>query len=138
MFGSDQDWDFFSEIQWGRTDGDRMRNKYITVYKDGSNKINADLKSPFKDRLFVTGNVSRNGCNLKFVLKNVTWSDELVTYGCKAELSGDDVRSGPIKLVIRGEAHPFMMCVKLSFYVIILDRYHIRSMCKIMNTNNVK
>ena len=116
-FGSDQDWVFFEQISWGRTDGftNRIRNRYLTVEKDGSLFINHRLPSPLKDRLFVTGNVSRNGCNLKFVLKNVTWSDQRTTYGCNALVYGDVFRSGPIELVIQGKAHLFL-CVKLSFY----------------------
>ena len=115
MFGSYYEWQSFEEIVWGRTDGYLMRNGYIAVYKDGSYLINTYLPSPLKDRLFVKGNVSRNGCNLKFVLKNVTWPDDRITYGCQAIIDGYDFRSGPIELVIQGKAHLFM-CVKLSFY----------------------
>ena len=86
-------------------------NKYITVYPGGSHSINKVLDSSFKDRLFVTVNVSRNGCHLKFVLKNVTWSDEGKTYGCEAEFeNGDEFMSGPIEIVIQGKAHRFYVC----------------------------
>ena len=107
-FGGDEDWDLFEDIVWGRAgpDGDpRIRCKYITVYKEGYHSINEGLPSPLKDRLFVTGNVSRNGCNLKFVLKNVTWSDERTTYSCLATVEGILFWSGPIELVIQGKAH---------------------------------
>lgn len=71
----------------------------------------------------MTGNVSRNGCNLKFVLKNVTWSDERITYACLADLSGDSHKSGPIELDIQGEAHLFYDFCKI---VVLCD--HPRSL----------
>ena len=102
-FGGDQDWADFGEIFWGRTDNnDKIRNKYITVEKNGKSSYNRALAPSLQSRLAVTGNVSRHGCDLVFVLNNVSSSDELTTYGCTAVIDGDEYRSGPMTLVIQG------------------------------------
>jgi len=101
-FGDDQDWADFEEIFWGRTDNnDKIRNKYIAVGKNGKISYNRRLAPSLQSQLAVTGNVSRRGCDLVFVLNNVSSSDELTTYGCTAIVYGDAFRSGPITLVIQ-------------------------------------
>jgi len=102
-FGDDQDWADFEEIVWGRTENnDRITDKYITVYKNEKNSTNSRLPYSLQARLAVSANISRHGCDLVFVLKNVSSSDELTTYGCTAKVYGDNFRSGPITLVIQG------------------------------------
>ena len=112
-FGNNQDWDKFEEIFWGETDNnDRIRNKFITVSKDKKKTYNSKIPSSLQSRLGVTGNISRQGSNLMFVLRNMTRSDALITFGCTAIVYGDDFRSGPIKLAIQGKDPSSAYCTK--------------------------
>ena len=105
-FGDDYDFSNFNEIVWGRTNNDKyIADKYITVHKYNNYTINYQQSNTFQTRLDVTGNITQNECNVKFVLKNVTRSDESSTYGCEADVDGQEFRSGPIRLVIQGKLH---------------------------------
>ncbi|KAJ7378256.1 Neural cell adhesion molecule 1 [Desmophyllum pertusum] len=89
----------FEQIIWGETDNnDRIRNKYVTIPASGLWYINPELDDSIKNRVSWTGNISRKGCNLVFILRNVTTSDE-ITYGCTAIVYGDDILNGPKRLV---------------------------------------
>ena len=102
-FGDATDWSQFEEIVWGKTDNnDRLRTKYITIEKSG-NLFNPTLHPSVKSRAYWTGNISKQqGCQLVFILKNVSKSDQ-TTYGCRTTVYGEDVRDGPINLVVTGE-----------------------------------
>ena len=103
-FGNNRDWNDFVEIFWGTTDNNnKIRNKYITVNKNGKTSKNRGLSDSLQSRLGVVGNISEHGCNLTFELRNVTRADERTTYGCTADIVGDDYRSGPITLDIQGK-----------------------------------
>ena len=98
-FGNSQDWTNFEQIIWGKTDNnDRIRNKYVTIPASGRWYINPALDDSIKNRVSWTGNISRKGCNLVFILRNVTTSDEM-TYGCTAVVYGEDILNGPKTLV---------------------------------------
>ena len=77
--------------------------KYITIQKDKTWVVNRGLSDSIKSRVNWTGNVTEHGCQVVFILRNVTKSDEISTYGCTAEVNGDENRSGPIKLVLYGK-----------------------------------
>ena len=102
-FGDLNDWGHFEEIVWGKTDNNHhVRTKYITVEKSG-NLFNPTLHPSVKSRANWTGNISQqHGCQIVFILKNVSKSDQ-TTYGCKTTIWGEDVRNGPVNLVITGE-----------------------------------
>ena len=102
-FGTTQDWRNFEKIVWGKTDADQIQNKYITILKNGITAVNPSLSDSFQSRLNWTGNISQNGCQMQFILKNVTKLDETRTYGCTAFVFGQDYRSGPIKLAVVSE-----------------------------------
>nr|XP_058971306.1 hemicentin-2-like [Pocillopora verrucosa]XP_058971307.1 hemicentin-2-like [Pocillopora verrucosa]XP_058971308.1 hemicentin-2-like [Pocillopora verrucosa]XP_058971309.1 hemicentin-2-like [Pocillopora verrucosa] len=102
-------WDFsfgtslkFERIIWGETDTNRnqIRNKYITIFKDRREAFNSDLDDSLTSRLSWAGNISKHGCQVEFILKNVTKLDETATYGCVAYVDGLVYRSGPIKLAV--------------------------------------
>jgi len=103
-FGDSTDWSNFDEMFWGKRDGGILRPKYITIVKSG----NGDLLNPILDhsvssRANWTGNISQQlGCQVVFILKNVSKSDQ-TTYGCNIDISGEDRESGPISLVVTGE-----------------------------------
>ncbi|XP_022796342.1 neural cell adhesion molecule 1-like isoform X2 [Stylophora pistillata] len=99
-FGTTQDWRNFEKIVWGKTDADQIENKYITIPRSGITAVNPALSDSFQSRLNWTGNISQNGCQMQFILKNVTKLDETRTYGCTAVVLGQDYRSGPIKLAV--------------------------------------
>lgn len=102
-FGNLNDWSDFEQIFWGETDNvGNIQRKYISVQKNGKTTFNPVLKDSFKSRVDWTGNISQHGCQVQFILRNVTKSDEAVTYGCTAIVLGDDDESGPIKLVVLG------------------------------------
>jgi len=102
-FGNDQDWNDFDEIFWGTTDNNnKIRNKYITVFKNGKTLKNRELSDSLQSRVGVAGNISKHGCNLTFELRNVTRADERITYGCTAKIYGNWYRRGPVILVIQG------------------------------------
>ena len=105
-FENSHNWVHFEEIIWGQTDNSkRIRDKYLTVKKDGSVETNHELPSSLKSRLNVTKTINQHGCSVHFVLQNVTRSDELSTYGCRGIVHGYDYENGPIRLVIQGKAH---------------------------------
>jgi len=99
-FALDNDWSDFEEIVFGQTDNNaRIRNKFITVYKNGNTQINRQLPSSLQTRVSVSGNVTQQGCDLVFRLQNVHRTDEQITYGCTAVVWGVWFRSGPVSLV---------------------------------------
>ena len=102
-FGDTTDWNRFEQIVWGKTDNnDRIRTKYITIKKDG-NKFNPILDASVTSRATRTGNITRQqGCQIVFILKNVSKSDQ-TTYGCTVTIWGEDQRKGPVNLVVTGE-----------------------------------
>ena len=105
-------WDFsfgtsvkFERIIWGETDTNRnqIRNKYITIFEDRTEAFNSVLDDSLKSRLRWAGNISKHGCQVEFILKNVTKLDETDTYGCVAYVDGQEYGSGPIKLAVLSE-----------------------------------
>ncbi|XP_015767667.1 PREDICTED: uncharacterized protein LOC107346401 [Acropora digitifera] len=100
-----KDWNDFEQIFWGMTDNDkRVTDKYMTVLKDGTAKVNYQLQpSSLQSRLGVTKNISKDRCILDFVLKNVTRRDATLKYGCTAIVYGIHIWNGPINLVLRGK-----------------------------------
>ena len=101
-FGDSKDWNDFEEIVWGRTFKGRLRTKYITIEKVG-NRFNPTLDAAVTSRARWTGNISQQwGCQIVFILNNVSKSDQ-TTYGCRATVWGEDVRNGPVNLVVTGE-----------------------------------
>ena len=102
-FGDSTDWGNFEEIVWGKTDNsDRLRTKYITIEKNG-NSFNPTFHAPVASRATWTGIISQQqGCQIVFILKNVSTSDQ-TTYGCRVTVWGEDVRNGPVNLVVTGE-----------------------------------
>ena len=102
-FGNSKDWNNFEEIVWGKTDNnDRIRTKYITIEKVG-NLFNPTLDASVTSRATWTGNISQQqGCQIVFILKNVSKSDQ-TTYGCRTSVYGEDKRNGPVNLVVTGE-----------------------------------
>ena len=103
VFGNSQDWSNFEEIVWGKTDNDdRLSTKYITIEKS-RNLVNPTLLASVQSRTKWAGNLcQKKGCQIVFILKNVLKSDQ-TTYGCRATVWGEDVRDGPVKLVVTGE-----------------------------------
>ncbi|KAL9965831.1 hypothetical protein ACROYT_G029682 [Oculina patagonica] len=101
-FGNSFDWSKFEEIVWGKTDkNDHIRTKYITIVKGGNGGFNPTLHDSIKTRAYWTGNITyQNGCQLVFILRNVTKLDQ-TTYGCTTTIFGENVRSGPINLVVQ-------------------------------------
>ena len=102
-FGDSTDWHKFEEIVWGKTENnDRVRTKYITIEKRG-NLFNPTLHPSIKSRANWTGNISQQqGCQMVFILKNVSKSDQ-TSYACKTTIWGQDIRNGPVYLVVIGE-----------------------------------
>lgn len=102
-FGDSKDWNDFYEIFWGRKyDSKNVRPKYITIQKHG-NLSNPTLHDSVKSRAHFAGNISQQlGCQVVFILTNVSKSDES-TYGCNIDFSGVDEPSDPINLVVTGE-----------------------------------
>ena len=102
-FGDSKDWSNFEEIVWGKTDNnDRVRTKYITIEKTG-NHFNPTFHASIVSRAIWTGNISQQqGCQMVFILKNVSKLDQ-TTYGCRVTVWGEDVRNGPVNLVVTGE-----------------------------------
>ena len=93
-------------IIWGETvtNRDNIRNKYITIVKDRRDAfnpvVNPHLDDTLKSRLSWAVNTSKHGCQIDFILKNVTKLDKTRTYGCTAIAYGSYYRSGPIKLAV--------------------------------------
>ena len=103
MFGDSKDWNDFEEIAWGKTDNnDHLLTKYITIEKRG-NLFYPTLHASVKSRAKWTGNISQQqGCQIVFILNNVSKSDQ-TTYGCRTTVWGEEVRHGPVNLVVTGE-----------------------------------
>ena len=101
--------DKFGRIIWGETvtNGDHIQNKYIVISKDRrdafNSVVNPKLDDTLKSRLSWAGNTSKHGCQIDFILKNVTKLDKTRTYGCTAKADGLDYRIGPIKLAVLSE-----------------------------------
>jgi len=105
-FALDNDWSVFEEIVLGQTDNNaRIRNKFITVYKNGNTQINRQLPRSLLTRVSVSGNVTQQGCDLVFKLQSVHRTDEQITYGCTTVVWGAWFRSGPVSLVTQGKVH---------------------------------
>ena len=102
-FGDSTDWRFFEKIVWGKTGNNgHLRTKYITIAKMG-NLFNPTVHPSVKSRAYWIGNISQQqGCQMVFILKNVSKSDQ-TTYGCKTTIWGKDIRNGPVNLVVTGE-----------------------------------
>jgi len=101
-FGDATDWKYFDEIIWGKTDNNQyLRTKYITlVKKSGNFQLNPIIDDSVKSRAHWTGNITQQqGCQLTFILRNVSKSDQ-TTYGCTASIWGEEIRDGPINLVV--------------------------------------
>ena len=115
-FGNLGDWNDFEKIVWGETDkNDRILDNYITIWKSGSVEKNPKHHNSFKSRLSWARNISQHGCQVEFILKNVTKSDETRTYGCTAYVSGTDYRSGPIKLAVLSEYEHSQLFFSVKF-----------------------
>ena len=98
----------FEYIIWGMSDGDKLQDKYITVFNDGKrSKKNPDHSEKERQRWGVSGNITETETNQVFVLKNVTKSDTEKTYCCKAIVWGEWFVSGPIHLQLKGKIHSF-------------------------------
>lgn len=125
-FGDWDDWNHFDEIYWGQTDsGKNIKDKYLTVKKDGKVSVNDKLSKEFQSRLGVIPNITQLECDLRFVLRNVTREDEAKFYGCKAIVYGVDYKDGPRRLVIQGK---FCYHKKLPFSNSNKDRFqHVRN-----------
>ena len=81
-----------------------MKDKYITVFKNGMNATNYQLRASLQSRLGVAINMSNYNYSLDFVLKKVTREDAKSTYGSRAVFRDGSRRlSKPITLVIRGK-----------------------------------
>ena len=102
-FGDSTDWSNFEQIVWGKTDNnDRLRTKYITI-KNVGNRFYTTFYAPVTSRAKWAGNISQQqGCQMVFILKNVSKLDQ-TTYGCRVTVWGEDVRNGPVNLVVTGE-----------------------------------
>lgn len=96
----------FEYIIWGVSDGDKLQDKYITVFDDGKRSAkNPDHSEKERRRWGVSGNITETETNQVFVLKNVTKSDTEKTYCCKAIVWGKWFVSGPIHLELKGKIH---------------------------------
>ena len=114
-FGNLADWNDFEKIVWGQTDkNDRILDNYITIWKSGSVEKNPKHHNSFKSRLSWARNISQHGCQVEFILKNVTKLDETATYGCEAYVDGLYYRSGPIKLAVLSEYEHSQLVLNLS------------------------
>ena len=102
-FGDSFDWNNFQEIVWGKTDNyDRLTTKYITIEKI-RNLLNPTIDASVTSRARWTGNITQQqGCQIVFILKNVSKSDQ-TTYGCRVTIFREDVRNGPVDVVVTGE-----------------------------------
>lgn len=97
----------FEYIIWGMSDGDKLQDKYITVFNDGKrSKKNPDHSEKERQRWGVSGNITETETNQVFVLKNVTKSDTEKTYCCKAIVWGEWFVSGPIHLQLKDTPKP--------------------------------
>jgi len=103
-FGDLTDWKNFDEISWGKTYNKYLRTKYITLVKQSGNlQMNPILDDSVKSRANWIGNITQQqGCRIVFILKNVSKSDQ-TTYGCTSSIWGEEIRDGPIHLVVTGE-----------------------------------
>ena len=101
-FGDATDWSNFEEIAWGTTDNnDYLRTKYIFFEKVGN--FNPRFFASLTSRANWAGSISQQqGCQMVFILKNVSKSDQ-TTYGCSVTIWGENVRNGPVNLVVTGE-----------------------------------
>ena len=100
------DWKNFVELVWGTTqhkDYEEIDNKYVTVNKKKKIK-NSQLDASVKSRVDATlSNCSQSCCDVIFVIRSVTKTDEAYFYYCIAQIGFDSyVKSGPISLVISG------------------------------------
>ena len=104
VFGNSKDWNDFEQIVWGKTDNNvYILTKYITIDVNSGNLFNPTLHASVKSRAYWAGNCSRQqGCQIVFILNNVSKSDQ-TTYGCTTVIWGEDVRKGPVNLVVTGE-----------------------------------
>ena len=99
-FGSSQDRNDLEQFYWGTTDSNEyIRNKYITIVNAVQWHVNPSLKQSIKSRIGWSGSIGRKRCTLKFTLINVVKSDE-DTFGCTAVVFGDEIRSGPVQLIV--------------------------------------
>ena len=104
----------FLGIVWGMSDGDKIRDKYITVLPDGTtSKKNRQHSWNERQRWGVSGNITKTETNQVFVLKSVTKSDTEKTFACRADVWGDWISSGPIHLELKGKVHSFGQCYYL-------------------------
>ena len=116
LFGNDKDRKDFDDIVWGEVDErNRIIDKYISILKDGKPYVNTGLSRNLQDRLDVSANLTQTACNVEFVLKNFIADDTKITYGCTAQVFGDYIRNGPIRLGIAGKVH----FIDLLFLVVI-------------------
>lgn len=102
-FGDTYDRSHFYGIVWGRTDRERISNKYMTVDKNGKQIINPALDITLKNRLSVTSNISQHECSWKFVLKKAKRDDERITYGSAIDVDGTIFRDGLIRIILQSE-----------------------------------
>ena len=104
----------FLGIVWGMSDGDKIRDKYITVLPDGTtSKKNRQHSWNERQRWGVSGNITKTETNQVFVLKSVTKSDTEKTFACRADVWGDWISSGPIHLELKGKVHSVGQCYYL-------------------------
>ena len=78
----------------------------MTVKKKTIEK-NLVLSDSLKSRLGATANLSHFGCNVVFVLRNVSRSDVQKTYGCTVNVYGFSFLSGPTRIVVPGKRTGF-------------------------------
>ena len=103
--GNDKDWNDFKGISWGRMEKKNkpVANKYITIFKGGTKRVNYQQPQALQSRINVTKNISKHEYILGFVLKKVT-KEDVKKYGCTASFNNrDEINSGPIDLVLRGK-----------------------------------
>ena len=108
-FGDSKDWSRFEEIVWGKAGNNGyLRTKYLAIGKIGT-LVHSMIYPLVKSRVNWTANISQQqGCQLVIILKNVSKSDQ-TTYGCTTTIWGEDVRNGPVNLVVIGECTPRIM-----------------------------
>lgn len=121
------DWNNFEEILWATLDKAHVKDKYITVFKNGSHATNYQLPPPLQSRLGVAINMSNYNYSLDFVLKKVTREDAKSTYGSRAVFRDGSRRlSKPITLVIRV---PPNITRRSSSFVNVEEGEHVKLLC---------
>lgn len=116
-FGSEEDWTNFEQVFWGaETDNyGNIGNKFLTVDSKENVWSNPKVPGSVISRAVWSGTLSRERCQLDFLLKNAIYTDD-GTYGCIGVVYGETFKSSPIRLIVLGKCKQNILSQELTYY----------------------